>query len=236
MENGMMALYVTAAAIGFVHTVFGPDHYIPFIVMSRARKWSLAKTALLTFICGIGHIMSSVVIGFIGIILGIGVMKLEGLESFRGNIAGWLLIIFGFTYFIWGLHKALKNKPHEHLHAHMDYTAHVHTHSHEYEHVHVHDKKKANITPWVLFTIFVFGPCEPLIPLLMYPAAKNNSLGVLWVTIIFGATTIITMFSIVVVSFFGFRLIPLGRLERYTHALAGGTIFLCGLAIQFLGL
>jgi len=237
MDNGLIALYITAATIGFLHTVFGPDHYIPFIVMSRARNWSLVKTAILTLVCGLGHIMSSVVIGFIGVILGIEVMKLKALEQFRGNIAGWLLIIFGFTYLVWGLHRAWKNKLHTHPHVHIDHAMHTHDHSHADEHVHVHEKEtKANITPWVLFTIFVFGPCEPLIPLVMYPAAKNNVLGVLWVTVMFGAATIITMFSIVMVSFFGIRLIPLGRLERYTHALAGGSIFLCGLAIQFLGL
>ena len=233
----MITLYITAATIGFLHTVFGPDHYVPFIVMSKARKWSTAKTAILTFLCGIGHITSSVLIGFVGIFFGIEVMKLKALESFRGNIAGWLLIIFGFTYFIWGVHSALKNKPHRHIHSHMDDADHAHTHSHEDEHVHVHDEnRKVNITPWVLFTIFVFGPCEPLIPLVMYPAAKNNFLGVLWVTIIFGTTTIIVMFSIVMISFFGIKLIPLGKVERYTHALAGVTILLCGLAIQFLGL
>lgn len=237
MGNGLITLYITAATLGFVHTVFGPDHYIPFIVMARARNWPLVKTAILTLLCGLGHIMSSVVIGFIGVILGIEVMKLESLESFRGNIAGWLLIIFGFTYFIWGLHRALKNKSHEHLHSHIDYITHSHVHAHSQEHLHVHDGDgKVNITPWVLFTIFVFGPCEPLIPILMYPAAKNNLLGVFWVTAIFGLTTILTMFSIVMVSYLGIRLIPLGRLERYTHALAGGTILVCGLLIQFLGL
>jgi len=237
MDNGLITLYITAATIGFIHTVLGPDHYIPFIVMAKARKWSMAKTAILTFLCGIGHIMSSVLIGFVGIFFGIGVMKLKAFESFRGNIAGWLLIIFGVTYLVWGIHSALKNKPHKHIHSHMDDMDHVHAHSHEHEHAHVHDENgKANITPWVLFTIFVFGPCEPLIPILMYPAAKNNLGGVLWVTIIFGAVTIITMFSIVMISFFGIKLIPLGKVERYTHALAGGTILLCGLAIQFLGL
>jgi nickel/cobalt transporter (NicO) family protein len=237
MENGLMPLYITAATVGFVHTIFGPDHYIPFIVMAKARKWSTAKTAVLTFLCGIGHIASSVLIGFAGIVFGIEVMKLKALESFRGNIAGWLLIIFGFTYFIWGIHSALKNKPHKHIHSHMDNSDHAHVHSHEHEHAHVHDKdKKANITPWVLFTIFVFGPCEPLIPLVMYPAAKSNFLGALWVTIIFGAATIITMFSIVMISFFGIKLINFGKIERYTHALAGGAILLCGLMVQFLGL
>src|SRR3989338_1415453 len=233
----MITLYITAATIGFLHTVFWPDHYVPFIVMAKARKWTIMKTAILTLLCGFGHIMSSVVIGFIGIIFGIEVMKLEALESFRGNIAGWLLIIFGFTYLIWGIHKALKNRPHKHVHSHIDDDDHAHTHLHEHEHAHIHDHgEKANITPWILFTIFIFGPCEPLIPILMYPAAKNNPLGVLWVTIIFGAATIITMFSIVMISFFGVKLVPFGKVERYTHALAGATILLCGLAVQFLGL
>jgi len=237
MDNGLIALYITAATIGFMHTVFGPDHYLPFIVMQKARKWPMLKTALVTFLCGIGHIMSSVILGFIGIILGIEVMKLEALESFRGNIAGWLLIIFGFTYLVWGLRRAWKNKPHVHPHVHMDSAIHTHDHSHADEHAHVHENEnKANITPWVLFTIFVFGPCEPLIPLLMYPAAKNSMTGVFWVTAIFGSVTIATMFAIVMVSALGVKFIPMGRLERYTHALAGGSIFLCGLAVQFLGL
>lgn len=237
MHSDLMVLYITAASMGFIHTVFGPDHYIPFIVMSRARKWSLVKTGLVTFLCGLAHIMSSVVIGLIGIAFGIAVMKLEALEAFRGNIAGWTLIGFGFAYFVWGLHRAIKNRPHRHLHIHGDLTDHAHTHGHTGEHAHVHNEEgKVNITPWVLFTIFVFGPCEPLIPILMYPAAKNSIMGIVGVATIFGAVTIITMFSIVMISSFGINLVPLGRLERYTHALAGATICLCGVAIQFLGL
>ncbi len=232
-----MTLYITAAMIGFVHTVFGPDHYLPFIIMSKARRWSLMKTALLTLLCGFGHIMSSVVIGVIGIIFGVGVMRLEGLEAFRGNIAGWVLIAFGLTYFIWGVRRMLKSKSHRHNHVHMDSAIHSHSHSHAMEHVHVHaEEGKRSITPWALFTIFILGPCEPLIPILMYPAAKNSIAGVIGVTAIFGIVTVITMLGIVMVSSFGINLIPLGRLERYAHVLAGGTICLCGVAIQFLGL
>ncbi|MFC1508061.1 sulfite exporter TauE/SafE family protein [Candidatus Omnitrophota bacterium] len=232
-----MTLYIAAATLGFLHTVFGPDHYLPFIVMSKARKWSLLKTALLTFVCGLGHILSSVLIGIVGIIFGIGVLKLGALESIRGNLAGWVLIIFGFTYLAWGLRMAKKHRPHRHLHDHMEHKGHSHIHTHTEEHAHAHlEKGKPNITPWVLFTIFVLGPCEPLIPVLMYPALKNSIVGVIGVTAVFGIVTIVTMLSIVIVSTFGINFIPLGRFERYTHALAGGTICLCGLAIQFLGL
>ena len=236
MNRELLVLYITAASIGFFHTVFGPDHYLPFVVMGRARHWPLAKTGLVTLLCGIGHIMSSVILGFIGIIFGIGIMRLEAFESFRGNIAAWALIGFGLAYFVWGVRRAIRNKPHGHAHVHEDKADHVHEHSHTDEHAHVHAEKGKTITPWVLFTIFVLGPCEPLIPILMYPAAKKSIAGLLLVTGIFGAVTIITMLSIVILASLGINLIPLGRLERYSHALAGATICLSGAAIQFLNL
>lgn len=229
-------LYVTAASIGFFHTLFGPDHYLPFIVMGKARKWSFAKTSLITLLCGIGHIFSSVILGFIGIIFGIAVMRLEAFEAFRGNLAAWALIGFGFAYFVWGVRRAIKNRPHRHMHVHEEESRHFHEHVHTAEHAHVHKEGKANITPWILFTIFVLGPCEPLIPILMYPAAKNSVIGLLTVTAIFGSVTIATMLTVVVVASLGIKLVPLARLERYSHALAGATICLSGLAIQFLGL
>ena len=236
MNKEIMILAITAASIGFFHTLVGPDHYLPFIVMSKARKWSLLKTCVITFLCGIGHIMSSVVIGFIGIIFGVALMKLEVFEGFRGNIAAWALIGFGLAYFAWGVRNAIRNRPHRHIHIHEDGGEHHHEHSHIEEHAHVHSSGKKNITPWVLFTIFVLGPCEPLIPILMYPAAKNSTAGLILVTAVFGVATIGTMLIVVAALSLGIKLIPLGRLERYSHALAGATIFLSGMAIQFLGL
>ena len=235
MNQQILILAITALSIGFFHTLFGPDHYLPFIVMSKARNWKIIKTLFITFLCGIGHVLSSIILGFIGIVLGIGVSKLEFFEGFRGNIAAYLLIGFGFVYFIWGIRKAIKNKPHTHLHSHNN-KKHIHTHTHSKQHSHIHDDKKYNITPWILFTIFVFGPCEPLIPILMYPASQHNILGVIIVTLVFSITTISTMLAITFLSSFGLKFIPLGKLERFSHALAGGIIFLSGMSIQFLGL
>ncbi len=229
-------LAITAASIGFFHTLLGPDHYLPFIVMARARKWSPIKTTWVTVLCGIGHILSSVLLGSIGVVLGIAVTRLEVLESFRGNLAAWAIVAFGLVYLVWGLRRALRNRPHKHRHIHQE-DSHTHRHIHTKEHMHVHKEKSTlSLTPWILFIIFVFGPCEPLIPILMYPAAKNSLFGLVLVTGIFGVVTIVTMLSIVLISSLGVNLLPMGRWERYTHTLAGGTISLCGMAILFLGL
>ena len=121
-------LIFTAASIGFVHTILGPDHYLPFIMISWARNWSTLKTLVVTFLCGLGHIASSVVLGFIGVALALSVKKLELFESFRGNIAAWLLIAFGLVYIVWGLRKAYRNRPHSHSHTHHDEDVHTHLH------------------------------------------------------------------------------------------------------------
>ena len=241
MDNEILLLSATAASVGFIHTLFGPDHYLPFIVMSRARNWSLWKTGILTVLCGLGHVGSSIVLGIIGIALGIGVSKITYFEGIRGNIAAWAFIVFGFGYLIWGLWKAYKNKPHKHIHAHGE-VIHEHEHNHSTvqhdinQHSHNHKKNKTNITPWILFTIFVLGPCEPLIPLFIYPAAQHNNAGILAVSGVFSIVTIVTMLALVLSFSTGLKALPFGKLERYTHALAGGTIFLSGCAIVFLGL
>lgn len=226
----------TAITIGFVHTILGPDHYIPFIVLSRARQWSSLKTIIITFLCGIGHVLSSILLGFIGIALGIAVFKLESIEAFRGDVAGWLLIAFGFSYLVWGVHRAIRGKAHTHSHVHEKGIIHSHAHPHLGDHTHVHSTKSANITPWILFIIFVFGPCEPLIPLVMYPAARGNMASVAIVAVAFGLTTIGTMLGLVLISYYGLSKLPIHKLERYAHALAGLAILLCGGAIKFLGL
>jgi sulfite exporter TauE/SafE len=226
----------TAATLGFIHTLLGPDHYLPFIVMNRARNWSATKTAWITFACGLGHVLSSVVLGLIGIACGIAVMKLEALEAFRGNLAAWALIGFGFAYMGWGIQRGIRNRPHTHLHLESPGVP-AHSHSHDGEHFHAHEPvPKANITPWILFTIFVLGPCEPLIPLLMYPAAQHSLFGTVLVATVFSAVTIGTMLTIVMAASWGISFARFGKLERWTHALAGGAICLSGLAIQFLGL
>lgn len=235
MSADIQMLLIAAASIGFIHTLIGPDHYVPFIVMGRAGNWSLRKTLLITLICGVGHVAGSVILGLIGIAAGIALTNLEFIEGFRAEIATWVLITFGLIYMAWGIRKAFRNKPHHHLHLHPDGTEHIHEHTHHGEHVHPHPEKKS-LTPWVLFVIFILGPCEPLIPLLMYPAAVQSTAGIWGVSLVFGIVTVGTMVSVVALAYKGLKTFRTGLAERYMHALAGFTIMLCGLAMQFLGL
>ncbi|MCG3128394.1 MAG: hypothetical protein CHACPFDD_03282 [Phycisphaerae bacterium] len=235
MDASTITLCITAATIGFVHTLAGPDHYVPFVAMARAGRWSLRWTVLITLLCGLGHVFSSVILGMIGIAAGRAVEELVHIESWRGDLAGWLLLAFGIAYAAWGLRRAWRNIPHRHLHVHADGTAHSHEHNHHGAHVHVHtaESGRASLTPWIIFTIFVFGPCEPLIPLLMYPAATSGLVNTAVVATVFGVVTIGTMLAVVSALYCGLGAIRVSGLERYAHAAAGATIALCGLLIQW---
>jgi sulfite exporter TauE/SafE len=196
--------------------------------MSKARHWSWRKTFWVTGLSGVGHVGSSIVVGAIGIAAGLGLSKLEGIESMRGDWAAWAFVLFGFVYMLYGIWRAIYRKPHTHMHLHEDGEAHVHGHVHGDGHDHVHNKK---LTPWVLFLIFVLGPCEPLIPLLMYPAANHNAFAVVIVATIFSIITIATMITIVYLGIRGFTFVRVNKLERWMHALAGAIVLLSGVLI-----
>ncbi len=234
--NDAQILLVTAASIAFLHTILGPDHYLVFTAMGKARSWSLARTLRITLICGLGHVLGSVLIGGAGILLGAQLVSLVQIEGVRGNLAGWALLAFGLMYLAWGLKQAGRSRRHSHLHVHDD-VVHDHEHDHHTDHSHVHDRKAGNsITPWAMFIIFVLGPCEALIPLFMYPAAQQSTGLVVAVAVVFGCVTLATMLACVTVTMIGLDKLRLPTTGRYAHAVAGGSIVLCGAAISFIGL
>jgi sulfite exporter TauE/SafE len=215
MSQELQVLVISAASIGFFHTLLGPDHYLPFIMIGKAKEWKLAKVLGLTVLCGIAHILSSVLVGFLGIALELQVEKLNWFESVRGNLAAWALIAFGLLYALWGIRRWYK----KHNHSHTDKI-----------------ENTKNVTPWVLFIIFALGPCEPLIPILMYPAAIESVGALVLVTSVFGLVTLVTMTGAVLAVTYGLSFVNLKRFENLGHPIAGFVIFLSGLAIQVLGL
>ena len=234
---GYAVLLATTAGVAVVHTLAGPDHYLPFIALGRARRWSTRRTVAWTSLCGAGHVASSIVIAAGAVVFGYGLERVELIEEFRGSLAAWLMIAFGAVYCAWGLTRAFRGRSHAHEHAHEDGEFHAHAHTHGGAHLHAHAAESGlRVTPWVLFTIFVLGPCEPMIPLVMYPAAQGEWGRVLAVSVVFGALTVGAMLATVLLAVRGIRLLPLQRLDRFAHATAGALVLGAGCAIQFLGL
>ena len=226
-------LALTALGLGVAHTAAGPDHTLPFVMLARARGWSLARTLGVTFACGLGHIGSSLLLGMLGLALGVGVSRLGEVESARGEMAAWGLVLFGAAYALWGIRRALRRRGGIVLHEHR---GHLHLHPRGDAHHHHPEEEKGRTTFWVLFTVFVLGPCEPLIPLFVLPASIGRWGAAALTGVVFAVATLATMLLVVGLALTGFRRIPLGFLARWSHALAGGTIAASGLAVLWLGL
>jgi sulfite exporter TauE/SafE len=235
MQEAWLYLIGTAATVGLLHTLVGVDHTLPFVVLGRANGWHLSKLLWITTLCGIAHVFSSVLIGGIGIGLGVAVDRLEWLESLRGGLAAWLLIGFGLAYAVWGWVHMRRRKRHTHAHAHDDGTVHKHDHDHRTEHAHVHGSA-ASISVLGLFVVFVLGPCEVLIPMLMAPAFSHNWYVVASVVVVFAAATLATMLTLVTLGHYGMQWRKLRGLEQHIHALSGAAIALSGVALQVLGI
>jgi len=233
--NEMSVLLVSAFTLGLVHTLLGPDHYLPFIVLSKARNWTRRKTLWITFISGMGHVMGSVILGVIGIAMGISLSKLEAFEASRGSLVGWMLIAFGVLYTSYGLYKYIRKGAHVHLPAFLRPKSIRHKNLHLDVDDLEEEDRAGRLTPWILFLIFVFGPCEVLIPMLIFPASEQSIVGVLMVALVFGIATIGTMMSVVFLGYQGFSLIRLKGREHQFHLLAGMVILIAGAGMQFMG-
>ncbi|EHQ30464.1 hypothetical protein [Mucilaginibacter paludis] len=232
MHSELSLLIFSAITISCLHTFSGPDHYLPFVALSKSRGWSVGRTVLWTMVCGIGHVGSSVILGLVGIAVGWSLSRLSWLENIRGGYAAWALLLFGLGYTIWGFYHAKLNRPHKHFDMNDDGSMYVFEHKNGET---VSPKDRYPVTPWVMFFIFAMGPSEPMIPLLSYPAAKNSVFAITALVIAYVIATVLTMVAMVVLSLYGISYFKTSKIERYVHALGGLTILICGCGMVFLG-
>jgi hypothetical protein len=188
---------------------------VPFVALAKDSRWKLGKLCFVTTVAGLGHVTSSLLLGLLGLAAGWAVHRLEGAEAWRGSAAIWLLIGFGVAYAVWGFKHA----------------------QHPHPHVSVQDVAKAYARRrvWMLFAIMVFGPCEPLIPL-MFLASQQGLATAVWVSLVFSIVTIAMVVGQSCLGFLGVRLVNAPWMERYAHAMTGLVIVLTALFVLLTGL
>lgn len=240
MTPSLLALALSAMTISIIHTVSGPDHYLPLIVFSRTRKWSLRKTIGWTILCGFGHIFATVVIGLLGVYLGWELSKQSWVQDIRGNLSGWSLLILGGIYLVWGLYKAFRGTPHKHFDVTENNEIYVYKHSHDHAtarpggEAHHHDHA-VKVTPWILFMIFIMAPNDPMLPLLFYSGTRQSAVAVVVLILTFMLTKTLVMLTMVLLGCFGCKHLHLHILERFAQAIGGAVVTACGVGVVFLG-
>jgi sulfite exporter TauE/SafE len=214
----MEILLISALSIGVIHAM-APDHWLPFVMLGRAQQWSGWKTTRVVSLAGLGHVGSSIIIAAIGLAAGAALEHVNGWDEVRGNFASLLLIGFGLVYAVWGMFHWKK-----------------HTHEHSGHHHHQHGQNTAAVVSyWTLFALIVFGPCEPLIPLLF----ASMSYGWMSVAAIFAAFSIVTVAMMLLqvhLALLGLSMMRFHFLKDASHIIAGIVIALTGVAIRLLGI
>lgn len=217
MTEGLYStLALAAVTVGSLHTA-APDHWVPFVALSRARGWSAKRTAGVTLICGFGHVTVSALFGLVGLFFG--VRMLESLGARMGAVAPLLLIAFGVVYGLWGMRRAIAPRLHGHPHSHYD---------------HVHADSPSRASAWTLFLLFSADPCIAVIPLL-FAAAPLGLARTLTIVLLYEAATLGTMLLFVLPARAGARALRAPWLDRYGDAAAGGLIAVVGVTVAALG-
>lgn len=224
-------LLISTLSISVVHTVTGPDHYLPFIALSKSGKWSMSKTIFWTTLCGLAHVGTSLLIGLIGIFLGWTLSQQSVLVVSRGNFASWMLLGFGLLYTLWGLYNIKRNKLHKHFE--VNEQADIFVYEHRNGEV-VYPDQKFKVTPWVMFFIFALGPAEPILPLLFYPSVSHSFLQVIILTLVYTCFTLLSMITMVLLGFYGLQKFTIPNFEKYIGFLSGLVILVCGIGMVFL--
>lgn len=217
----------TIAALGFtvafLHAAI-PTHWLPFVLVGRARGWSRARTILVTVAAGIGHVALTSLLG-----LGIAWFGFQ-LSETVGNafpwIAGGILAAMG-VYYLWrqwtGKGVCHHHPPGSHHHpgAHCG-EAPDHTHWDDELEGSPLVSSRAGDTAAIggLFLILTVSPCEAFLPVYLSGVQFGWS-GFLVLSIILAVAALAGMTVFTWLALLGFERMRIQRLERNEAGLLG---------------
>jgi ABC-type nickel/cobalt efflux system permease component RcnA len=237
LESTVYMLLSTAGATALLHTLI-PDHWLPFVLIGRARRWSGSTTALVSGVSAAIHVALSVALGLITLGIGIGAAEIVGESLERAGAL--LLVFFGVVYAWWAWRKGGHFHPGGGL-----------LHSHEAaapcsgaegdanpEHLHYHaDESLIRGKPgWGglgLAAIVGLNPCVLILPIMLASATKGPQ--AFWlVTAAYAIPTVVLMVGLSVFGVVGGRRIPVPGAARYMELASGLLIATLGVAFWFL--
>lgn len=226
----------TAVATALFHTLI-PDHWLPFVLVGRARGWSGSATALRSAVSGLIHAVLSIGLGFVALRVGQEAAHLVG-ESLE-RVSSWLLVVFGLVYAVWAWRKgghfhpggALLHGGHDHDGCGGGDSAHP---DHEHYHADAGFIHGGNaVGGWWLALIVGANPCILILPILV-ATAERGAASMVAVVLSYSLTTIGLMVVLSVIGVVGTRGIRVPGIARYMEAASGLLIALLGVAFLIL--
>jgi ABC-type nickel/cobalt efflux system permease component RcnA len=231
------AVLTTIAATGFTVAFFHaaiPTHWLPFVLVSRARGWSRGKTFAVATFAGLGHVALTSLLG-----LGVawfGFKLDEQVEHLFPLFAGGILLAIGAFYF-WRQWRGQGV-----LHHHLVGGQHQESAScgHEVNHSHWEDELKDSTmvskrtSDWSaisgLFVMLTLSPCEGFLPVYL-SGVQFGWLGFFVLSAILALGTLAGMLGFTWLTLLGFERFRLQRFERYEAALLGSIFTVLGVLL-----
>ena len=224
MPSSAFVFIAAAGAAAVLHALI-PDHWLPFVLMGRSRRWSLARTLALAGAGGIIHVCLAVGLGVA--VIALGRSGAEAAARRAGETLEFLsaiaLALFGFLY---GALSWWRERRH---HAAPDGGAGHGASEEGHHHGHLLERWfRADLTALSLVVVIGVSPCALALPILLASAASLGVGGVLVVAASFGAVTLITTVGITLFAVLGTRNLDFPLLSRYGDLASGILIGLVG--------
>ena len=231
-DTVLTTIAITGFGVAFFHAAI-PTHWLPFVLASRAQRWSHAKTLGVTALAGSGHVLVTALLGLLIAWFGIALTeRLERYEEWFPRIAGAALLLLGLFY----LCRQLTGKGHAHHHL---FCGHTHTHAGELEHEHDHAAPPVSERPPApsdriaitsLLTLLTFSPCEAFLPIYA-SGVRYGWTGFALLTAILSVGTVLGMVIFTWLTLAGVQKIKLTLLEKYESGLIGALLCAVGVLI-----
>ncbi len=232
---GVWVVVAGSAAVGAIHALL-PDHWIPFVLLSKARRWDLGRSLAAVVAGGVAHLGSTAALGFLLAFLGAEAIRRVGPAAEFAGAA--ILAVFGLMLALRGMRSARAGEGHshsgEHSHDHPGTRPPVRDDSPAHPHSYPHDRRRhAGRGHLLEGAVLGVRPCAEAIPIFLAAAAYGLTSSVLavaaWVLATLGTTVIVVWFSLL-----GLRSFKPDFLERYGELAAGLVILLMGMGAAVL--
>lgn len=210
----MWSVAITAAAVGALHSL-SPAHWVPIVLVMRARKWPMTTALVGALVVAATHIAISIGVSLVAIELGM--HTLDHYEESVEHYAGIGLVSFGLLY-AWLAYRR-----------HASCRAHAHHHPDSPEAV---DRQGARRSPFAFLFFLGVAPCVAAMPPIVAASVHGWS-GTLVASLSFSAGVLVTLLGMTYLS-----RIPRFRwdhpfLEHYGDVLAGLGVAVLGVLEWF---
>jgi len=195
-------------AAAFLHAAL-PTHWLPFVLVGRAQRWSLTRSLLAVTAAGLAHIATTVVVG--SLIVAAGMALDEVVAGLLAHLSAVLLFGFGGFYLI----KSVVRRPATAGGPPLDLAEPTVSHSAAF---------------WGLLAVMALSPGEVLLPIYM-SSAQEGAMALSLLTIVFAVGTILGMATFTTLARAGASVLRLERWARYEGAILGVALIAIGLLV-----